>query len=79
MSAEEEKKEDTLELYFEELGNIPYLVVKENGQTARERIPRHVWNMTDEIAKQWFMKELISKLKRKMHKQSKRLVMVEKK
>lgn len=66
------------ELSFEVVGHIRYLVVKEDGHTAKERIPLHVWNMTDETAKHWFYKEMVYKLRRKMRKLNKKLVMVKK-
>lgn len=53
------------EISFEISGSARFLVAKAGDKTARERIPLHIWNM-DEPDKAFFMKEIITKLKRKM-------------
>ncbi len=63
----EEAISEEPEIFVEILHNIRYLVVKHGEISARERIPLHVFNMTDEKAKLWFMRSIISRVKRKMH------------
>ena len=60
--------EEDISIVVESVSNIRYLVVKDGDLVAKERIPLHIWNMTDHKAKMWFMKEFITKVKKKMFK-----------
>ncbi len=62
-------KEAEPEIFLEVKGHLRYICVREGELVEKERIPLHIWNLDDEsTAKLWFMKEHISKLKRKMFK-----------
>ena len=66
MSDKDEELEP--EVFIESVSNIRYLVVRDGDRVARQRIPLHIWNMPDSKAKVWFMREFITKVKRKMFK-----------
>lgn len=63
----EAPKEDDVHVYIKQVGHIYYLVVEDGEYMARERIPSHVMKM-EEKARHWFMKEFITRVKRKMYK-----------
>ncbi len=65
----EEPKADDVQITMEIDGNRRYLVVTDQGITVKERIPLHVYNMTDAKQQYWFMAELTKKLRLRAHKQ----------
>jgi hypothetical protein len=61
-----EKKHELPDLDIEVIGHKRYLVIREYGLVARERLPLHVMQMEDPAEKEWHMRELCIKLHRKM-------------
>ncbi len=61
--------DDGINVYVEAIMHIRYLVVEHGEHRAKQRIPLHIWNLPeDSLQKKWFMRGLVSKVKRKIYK-----------
>lgn len=55
-------------IYVKAVGHLRYLCVEDMGIVEQVRIPLHIFNMEECTQKKWFMKDLVSKVKRKVYK-----------
>lgn len=61
--------DDNIHVYISAIMHLRYLVVEHGEHKAKERIPLHIWNLPDDsVQKKWFMKQLVTKVKRKIYK-----------